>query len=70
MVASGEVVGGGGDLACGFGAYVPALDPAYAEDAVDPVAGLCGDDGPQARNSAADGQRNAVADGNEAIGAV
>jgi hypothetical protein len=70
MVASGGLWTVGWDEAFRLGGHVPALDPADAEDAIDPVAGLCGDDCPQPLGSPADRQRDAVTDGQEAVGAV
>jgi hypothetical protein len=60
----------GGDEALRLGGHVPALDPADSKDAVDPVAGLCGDDCPQPRSSPADGQGDAVSDGQETVRTV
>lgn len=49
---------------------VPAPDPAEAEDAVDPVAWLCGDHGAKARTRSGGGKRNSVADRDKPIRAV
>jgi hypothetical protein len=49
---------------------MPAPDPAEAKDPVDPVAGLGGDDGPEAHGSARDGQGDSVADREKSVWAV
>ena len=53
-----------------FSADVTTLDAADAEDAIDPVAWLGGDDGPQLRSATGGGKRDPVPDGNEPIGGV